>query len=37
VAARLHANNIFGVLEEVLEEGKITLQEIDVIACTESP
>ncbi|HBB27603.1 TPA: tRNA (adenosine(37)-N6)-threonylcarbamoyltransferase complex transferase subunit TsaD, partial [Candidatus Gracilibacteria bacterium] len=37
VAARLHANNIFGVLEEVLGEAKVTLAEVDVIACTESP
>lgn len=37
VAARLHANNIFGVLEEVLSESKVTLQDIDVIACTEFP
>lgn len=37
VAARLHANNIFGVLEEVLEEAGVTLEEIDVIACTEFP
>ena len=37
VAARLHANNIFGVLEEVLNEAKMTLEGIDVIACTEFP
>ncbi len=37
MAARLHANNIFGVLEEVLKEGKIQLEEIDIIACTEFP
>lgn len=37
VAARLHANNIFGVLEDVLGEAKVALKEIDVIACTESP
>lgn len=37
VAARLHANNIFSVLEEVLGEAKITLEEVDIIACTESP
>lgn len=37
MAARLHANNIFGVLEEVLEEAKATLEEMDIIACTESP
>lgn len=37
VAARIHANNIFGVLEEVLIESKITLGEINIIACTEFP
>lgn len=37
VAARLHANNIFGVLEEVLEESGVRLQDIDHIACTEFP
>jgi N6-L-threonylcarbamoyladenine synthase len=37
VAARLHANNIFGVLEEVLAEAGVVLEEIDVIACTEFP
>jgi len=37
VAARLHANNIFGVLEEVLNEAKVILKEIDIIACTEFP
>lgn len=37
VAARLHANNIFGVLEDVLSEAQITIQDIDVIACTEFP
>lgn len=37
VAARLHANNIFWVLEEVLEEAKVSLTEIDIIACTEFP
>ncbi|MDD2891701.1 MAG: tRNA (adenosine(37)-N6)-threonylcarbamoyltransferase complex transferase subunit TsaD [Candidatus Gracilibacteria bacterium] len=37
VAARLHANNIFGVLEEVLKEANITLNGINKIACTESP
>ena len=37
VAARLHANNIFGVLEEVLGEANVTLEEMDIIACTEFP
>lgn len=37
VAARLHANNIFWVLEEVLKEANITLNGINKIACTESP
>lgn len=37
MAARLHANNIFGVLEEVLDEAQATLEEIDIIACTEFP
>lgn len=37
VAARLHANNIFGVLEEVLSEAGLQLEDIDQIACTEFP
>lgn len=37
VAARLHANVIFSVLEEVLDEAKVRLEDIDIIACTESP
>lgn len=37
MAARLHANNIFGVLEEVLSDAKATLEEMGIIACTESP
>ncbi len=37
VAARLHANNVFWVLEDVLLEANVTIQEIDIIACTEFP
>jgi len=37
VAARLHANNIFTVLENVLKSAQIKLQDIDYIACTETP
>jgi len=37
VAARLHANNIFSVLETVLQKSWIRLEEIDYIACTEQP
>lgn len=37
VAARLHANVIFDVLGEVLEVSGKTLQDIELIACTEHP
>ncbi|EKD29816.1 MAG: hypothetical protein ACD_78C00259G0002 [uncultured bacterium (gcode 4)] len=37
VAARLHANVIFSVLEEVLREADVQLKDIYIIACTESP
>lgn len=37
VAARLHANAIFTVLEEVLSEANVTLEQIDFLACTEKP
>ncbi|EKE29053.1 MAG: hypothetical protein ACD_2C00241G0006 [uncultured bacterium (gcode 4)] len=37
VAARLHANNVFLVLETVLSKAQINLEEIDYIACTERP
>lgn len=37
VAAREHANNIFDVLNEVLEEVNISLNDIDYIWVTKSP
>ena len=37
VAARSHANAIFPCIEDVLREADITLDEMDVIACTEKP
>lgn len=37
VAAREHANNIFGVLDEVLRESKLTLDDIDYIWVTSTP
>ncbi|EKE26270.1 MAG: hypothetical protein ACD_4C00349G0001 [uncultured bacterium (gcode 4)] len=37
VAARLHANNIFLVLDNVLETSWIKIEEIDYIACTNEP
>lgn len=37
VAAREHANNIFDVLETVLDRADITLQDIDHIAVTTHP
>jgi len=37
VAARSHANAIFPCLEDVLRESDWTLEDIDIIACTESP
>lgn len=37
VAARLHSNNIFLVLEKVLNDSWINLNQIDYIACTEEP
>ncbi len=37
VAAREHANTIFGVLENVLTWSKISLQEVDYIAVTKTP
>lgn len=37
VAARAHANAIFPCIEDVLNESGISLSEIEVIACTESP
>ncbi len=37
VAARAHANAIFPCIEDVLGESGIMLEQIDYIACTESP
>jgi len=37
VAAREHANNIFGVLENTINQASISLQDIDYIACTMVP
>lgn len=37
VAARLHSNNIFLVLEKVLQNAGIPLSKIDYIACTQNP
>ncbi|MDD2565808.1 MAG: tRNA (adenosine(37)-N6)-threonylcarbamoyltransferase complex transferase subunit TsaD [Candidatus Gracilibacteria bacterium] len=37
VAARLHANNVFLVLENVLAQTGLSLDQIDYIACTEDP
>lgn len=37
VAAREHANNIFKVLDNVLEQAKITLEDIDYIWVTTNP
>lgn len=37
VAARLHANNIFSVLDKVLLNTWIKLSEIDYVACTDDP
>jgi N6-L-threonylcarbamoyladenine synthase len=37
VAARSHTNAIFPCIEDVLREGNITLDQIDLIACTEKP
>lgn len=37
VAARSHANAIFPCIEDVLRESDITLDQIDMIACTEKP
>lgn len=37
VAARLHANNIFGVLEKTLADAGKTYQDIEYIACTVEP
>lgn len=37
VAARLHANNIFAVLEKTLADAGKTYQDIEYIACTVEP
>jgi N6-L-threonylcarbamoyladenine synthase len=37
VAAREHANVIFDVLQKVLDEAKLTLQDINYIAVTTNP
>lgn len=37
VAARSHANAIFPCLEDVLSDANITLDQIDLIACTQKP
>lgn len=37
VAARSHANAIFPCIDDVLCEASITLDQIDIIACTEKP
>lgn len=37
VAARLHAGNALGALEDALAKAKVALSEIDVVACTENP
>ena len=37
VAARLHANVIFDVLAEVLQQGNVTLSDISYISCTGEP
>jgi len=37
VAAREHANNIFGVLDNTIMQSNISLEDIDYIACTMTP
>jgi N6-L-threonylcarbamoyladenine synthase len=37
VAAREHANSIFGVLDTVIKDSKINLEQIDYIAVTRTP
>lgn len=36
-AARLHAENIFPLLDELLLESKITLDQLTFVACTVEP
>lgn len=37
VAARLHAGNALGALEDALSKAGVALSEIDVVACTANP
>lgn len=37
IAARLHADHIFGLITQVLTESNIQLSEIDVFAATSEP
>ncbi len=37
VAARLHANVIFEVVHEVLQQANISLEEIEFFSCTAEP
>ena len=37
VAARSHANAIFPCIDDVLTETRLSLTDIDVIACTREP
>ena len=37
VAARLHADHIFDLMTKVLEDGGITLENIDIFAATSEP
>lgn len=37
VAARSHANAIFPCLEEAFQEAGLSINDIDIIACTEKP
>ncbi len=37
VAARLHANVVFPVLEEVLQKGEVSLKDIAFFSCTQEP
>lgn len=37
IAARLHADFVFDLIEKVLADGKITLAEIDIFAATSGP
>lgn len=37
IAARLHADHIFGLITQVLTEAKIQLSDVDVFAATSEP